>query len=174
MKPMPSLIIVIPFIVFSTLLFSCKNDELSRSEAEQLIRANALKTEVREFTIYTGNYSNGEQRVIQYAKKLESLGLAQCQWYGDAFKMAITEKGKQYVVSGKTVDFTYYPNCKVSDLEFGGITGISQQKGSNTALVEYTQSRNITPFGEVLNMRNGPFVSSITLTKYDDGWRINK
>ena len=161
----------------STFTYSCKSDELSRSEAERLLRIEAPKQETREFEIYRG-YSNGEGKVIRLCKRLKDLGLVNYEnrpYFIDAIdNMQLTEKGKQYVVNQRTHDSDLYANCKVSDLEFGGATGVSQQKGTNTALVKYTQVRKITPFGTALNLNDGPFEVSVTFTKFDDGWRINK
>ena len=164
---------IISFIGFiSSLFFSCSNN-LSRDVAEKLIKEKLQKIESRKLYIGPTETKNQTQYV-----NLENLGLITIKWwhYGggvsDIDNMELTEKGKQYI-AGKSDgrDFLF----KVSDLDFGEITGIVEQKESNTAKVNYTLIRkNITPFGTIFGLKEGAFNNSITFTKFDDGWRIDK
>ena len=171
--------------ILLTLIFSCNSDELSRGIAEKLIRSNFQKTEVQEFKIYKSGYEYGSLQVsgrggeVKLHERLHNLGMVKCTKRGGydipgIAKMEITAKGKQYVVNSRSDRYYSFATCKLSDVEFGEITGISQQKGSNTALVKYTQVRKVTPFGTAVNLNDGPFEISINFTKYDDGWRIDK
>ena len=160
-------------LIAISFLFGCGNNSLSRSEAESIIKKTYPKKETHEFYIYTGGYSNGESAVLELSKRLEKLGLVKLWWeqcLGPQLYTKLTEKGHQYVVG--TGNNTRISICKVSDLSFGAITGISQQKGSNEAFVNFTQIRKITPFGQAINLNDGPFNTNLTLIKFDDGWRI--
>lgn len=85
-----------------------------------------------------------------------------------AHRATLTEKGKKYITNNNKVILATY--------EFGEITGIVEEKESNTAEVNYTVKRtNITPFGQLaFNMNEETYNRTANFTKYDDGWRINQ
>jgi len=170
--------IILPFV------FGC-SDDLSRSEAENLIKSKFQNTETQQFEIYGNGYEYGSMsgQEKQLHRTLANLGIVDCiersgemaSFFPGIQSMKLTEKGKQYVAN-QTSDRYKHINltCKVSDLEFVGVDGISQQKGSNMATVKYSQTRRVTPWGTAINLKDGTFESSAIFTKYDDGWRIGQ
>lgn len=186
MKSTTILVTSILLTSISILTSSCKSDELSRDTAEKLIRSNFQKTEVREFKLYDGGYEYGSMQgrggEVKLHQMLANLGVIDlierhgemAEFFPGIQSMKLTAKGKQYVVSSRKDRYYTFAICKLADIEFGEITGISQQKGSNTALVKYTQVRKVTPFGTAVNLNDGPYELSVNFTKYDDGWRIDK
>lgn len=178
---------LILFVLIIPLLWGCSSDKLSRGKAEKLIRAiNKFPTdEIKEFqTAFPDHWGAGSleelqnQGLLTYTKYFAGLG-------GYWFDAELTEKGKKYAVSDKhglKNEFGLEDNynkaitVKIAKLDFGEITGIHENKESNTATVNYTVVRKeITPFGKIeYKLQEGSFNKTITFTKYDDGWRPNK
>lgn len=95
-------------------------------------------------------------------------------WDEVSFVFADTARKYQIGEGGWTLTF------KVSDMEFGNVTGIRVNEAAGTAEVEYTVNRvNWTPFG-IWFLENEPGRypmsenRSATLVKYDDGWRLRR
>ena len=78
-----------------------------------------------------------------------------------------TDMGKKYVANDNKVITAME--------EFGEVTGIIENKESNSSVVNFTIRRiNITPFGRIIfNLNQETLNKSENFTKYDDGWRIN-
>jgi hypothetical protein len=165
-------------------MYSCKSDELSRDTAEKLIKEkfHLPSDEITPFAISdqdgTAMFHEDEFKILESKGLLtyrKNVFFGLVSLYGK-----LTAKGKQYAVSGeyKGTNEHYnqgYINVKAATLTFGEITGILQNKESNTAKVDYTLLRkDVTPFGRIaFKLNEGTFNKSVTFTKYDDGWRIN-
>lgn len=164
-------------------IFSCSNDELSRSRAEKLIKEKfSLPSFETEYFVITDCSMLARSRYSSKLKILENEGVITSKYDGNVMSCAyayLTEKGKQYQVGDEVKhdirDNTYRIIVKVADVEFGEIKGIVERKQFNVAQVTYTLVRKkITPFGKIEFMLNeGTIEKSVTFTKYDDGWRIN-
>ncbi|MFA4852676.1 MAG: hypothetical protein WC599_09180 [Bacteroidales bacterium] len=168
MKTTKILVTSILVLFISIFIFSCNNGRLSRSTAEKLIKEKISKTEVKE--LYLGETQSSDQVYTN----LENMGLISIKRYylGGISGMELTETGKQYLIENKN---RYNKTFKISDLDFGEITGIVEQDGSNKAEVNYTLIRkNVTPFGKAFGLNEGAFNNSVIFIKYDDGWRIEE
>ena len=181
------------FLFISTVICSCTNKELTRSQAEQIIKEKfqyPLELPVQPFITtafvsmddqntdkisYFHDYFDKLQRegILTYTKEVDSSGSP----YFWVFTVTFTDKGKPFVVG--PVDLGYaghgnlYHNVKTGYLNFGEITGIVERKEFNIAEVNYTDTTDFTPFGKFLGVQQS-FSHTVTFTKYDDGWRINK
>lgn len=165
-------------LLCSVFLNSCSN-ELSRGKAKDLIVEKYKLPEdiVQTFYIVDGTLAKRFDYSMYEALKNEGLldfsyDRGSATIYGQ-----LTEKGKQYAVSGVfNTDNMYIQgvNVKVAKLSFGEITGIVERKEFNIAEVSYTLVRsNITPFGRIaFGYNESPISKTVTFTKYDDGWRI--
>jgi hypothetical protein len=118
---------------------------------------------------------------------LENLGLVTVAFDGDTSRLALTEKGRKYVVSeaerypvtiGNMRSVDLRVGVLATTLEFGAITGITQDDGATSATVEYTILSKPTPFGEHPVPSYNPRCTiethseAASFTKYDDGWRL--
>ena len=190
MKATKNLATSIPLLLISIFIFSCESGELSRGTAEKLIREKFRFPIDEIFDLTIEDWSTSAQLTAQDLKILEKEGLVTYKYddrlFGGGTFGNLTEKGKQFARSGKYNKGSIYPtkeiDVKVAELDFGSITGIAQQKGSNIAKVEYTLIRkNLTPFGKVFvqdhrytELKEQAINKSVAFTKYDDGGRINE
>jgi len=157
------------FIILIASLFSSCSSNLTRNNAEAMIREkfHLPGTETRNLNLgFEAQYYS-----IDY-DKLENEGLLVLtkMMGGNIDHSTLTEKAKEYAVGNVQ---NSQVQIKVAVLEFGEITGIVEQKGSNIAEVKYNLVRkNITPFGQAFKLNEGTISKEIIFTKYDDGWRI--
>lgn len=176
-------IFILVFLSFA--LFSCGNDDLSRSEAKaQILNGYSFpKVETKSLTVLdkTVGMQNTLNRMHKYQQKgLLTYYVSQRKRTSGFGKVSLgdsrgaiaelTDKGRKYVVSEKKGDYllSYYI-VKVSELNFGEITGIKMYKEFNIAEVNYTLKREITPFG---NGMSNTIEKMAKFAKYDDGWRM--
>lgn len=168
------------------LFWGCGSDKLSRGKAEKLIRAfNKFPSdEIKEFqTDFPDHWGAGpleelqKQGLLTYTNYFAGLG-------GYWFDAELTQEGKKFAVSdehglkdefGLVDNYNKAVTVKIAKLDFGEITGIHENKESNTATVNYTVVRkDITPFGKIgFKLQEGVFNKTSTFTKYDDGWRLS-
>lgn len=167
---------IINRLIISIFLFvtvGCSSN-LSRSEAEEIILKENNYPVQRTHKLLVAN-----QYDLETYHKLQEKGMLVYATYGSymnrSVKVEFTEKGKQYVLSEPYIDITARVVDVVVGVEsFEEITGI-QQVNETSAIAEYTVSfKDITPFGEVLDMKPETFTMKATFNKYDDGWRIEK
>lgn len=169
---------VIILIICSSCLISC-NQNLSREKAKNLIvEKYKLPKDVIE-TFYVIDGTLGKRFSYDEYEALQKEGLLNFTYErgSSTFYSELTEKGKQYAVSGVfDTDNMYIKgvNVKVASLDFGEITGIVERKEYNMAEVSFTLvPSNVTPFGSIAFQYNGSAISqTATFIKYDDGWRI--
>lgn len=182
-------LILLSFIFIST--FACKNDELSRSNAAQLIKEKFQYPKELPFQICTTRvsvsldpkYAPNIENLHSYFDRLQGEGLLTYTSENDnsgfmVFTASFTDKAKPFVVGetkGKYMGIgNKIFNVKVGNLNFGEITGIVERKEFNIAEVDYTESIELTPFGKVLGVGGQSLNRRTTFTKFDDGWRISK
>lgn len=155
---------------------------LTREKAKQIIVKfyNLPGFDTRRFIIEDRSFTSNS--TIPGFEKLRDEGLLTFNvdpngWSGGVFGQ-LTEKGKQFYVKDENDGDNTIKNIfvKVSILDFGEVTGIREFKEYNTAQVEFTlKVKDITPFGRIIyNMTESTENRSVTLIKYDDGWRIKK
>lgn len=75
----------------------------------------------------------------------------------------LTTKASPYVSNGM---------LKVATLDFGEVTGIVNAPERNTAQVDFTVRRTVTPLGPAFGLSDEAMTRSAVFTKYDDGWRL--
>jgi hypothetical protein len=151
--------------------------KLTRTEAEKIIKGkfNLPGNEVKDLNL---GYEN-EGFTMQSYDKLANEGLIRCNHYLLVIESSeLTDEGKKYAIGSTKHDNMNgndFIQVKFADLDFGQITGIVEQDVLNAAEVKYTLVRkNITPFGRAFDINEGSIDKSITFTRYDDGWKINK
>jgi hypothetical protein len=118
-------------------------------------------------------------------KALQSLGLLTVAFDGDTTRLSLTAKGQQYAVgapygwmgeSGGRTSRVLTVDVVATTVEFGTITGITEDEGSKSARVEFTVIRKPTPFVIYSDFGSSwapaTIPRTVTFTKYDDGWRI--
>ena len=179
MKTKFKIISIITFL-FTLLLFGCSNN-LNRKMAEEILRKEFSFPDVviKPFCVYDATLSNS--LTLEDYKKLEKEGVITYSICGSGLNRGycatLTEEGKRnfWPRENNSGDmFTTYINVLVAFTDFGEITGIVENKENNLAAVNYTiKYKDITPFGRILfNIKEGDIPKSVTLRKYDDGWRI--
>jgi hypothetical protein len=183
-------------MLFSSML-GCRNDsELTRSRAEEIIKAQAKYPNdilgvclIRARQLSAPQYATYMTRARDLLERLQAQGVITytskpaTDPSGDVvvFAGTITDKGKPLVL-GLAPNQNGDPNninsefltVKTAYREFGEITGIVEHKESSTADVQYTESVAPTPFGVALAVSTEPLAYTATFTKFDDGWRLTR
>lgn len=171
---------------------SCSN-ELSRSKAKDILISELgyPQNEPKRMIIKDGSVSKyftiktwekykeaGLLTHGDYGSPQSSKGFSKVTLGGDSygFKAELTSEGKKYYIDSDSGDgVTQYVNIKLADLEFVEITGIQSKPEGNHAFVEYTIKRtNITPFGQLEDLKEETIKKSANFEKFDDGWRLRK
>lgn len=163
----------------ASILSSC-SESLTREQAEKLIREKYQFPHDEIIYMYVRDATSSMGLTIGQYKKLQNEGLltySECgSGSGRGICATLTEKGKPYATSEPyRTDNQYIKqiNVKGAKLDFGQITGILEQKESNTAEVQFQMIREANPFGITLRrMSSGTVNKTATFKKYDDGWRI--
>lgn len=197
LKLMAKRVIFLIFLGMSIFgMLGCSNNsELTRSNAEQIIKAQIkypkdvlgvcpIKRRAGadpQYAAYVTSYrALFEQFQAQGVITYTAGSVIERGTYSIDFTGTLTDKGKPFVVglapnedndSGNIV--SKFLAVKTAQLEFGEITGIVEHKESSTADVQYTEKVTLTPFGVALAVATGPLARTATFTKYDDGWRLN-
>ena len=191
---------IIAFIPFLILISSCSGQALSRTKAKEVI----LKFKNMPFnvtqsvhtTYLVSNKGHGmhvcmlpdavdflpaKGLLTDFANK-GLVTLTDRSTHDDCdieYKdVSFTDLGKKYVVGQNQDKNAYF--IKLCQMDFGEITDIVMIPNYNAAQVEYTfKSANVTPFGETYRAIDINYVpptvkKTITLVKYDDGWRVKQ
>lgn len=166
------------FVSIILLLFSCKENNLTREEAaKQIITITNLPQQVtatldNSESLYRDLVQNGlvhEEKPIQnenYNNSGGGLFIPQVSAV-IGYEHGLTADGNKYKVGEQD----YYPVVKLGDLVFDEITGIADIM-ENIKEVEYNlKYTNITPFGDIM-LKTSKVAKTVTFRKYDDGWRI--
>ena len=172
-------IFFIPFTIVFLLFFCSCNHNLSRDEAEKIIKAQYPVKQNSEFKLTTAD--EGNIWAVSSYQTLEKAGLVTLvKWQEQNFmgythvRSIPTAEGRKYLQD--TVNSN--SGCVLSIQEFVEITGISQEQ-PNKALVKYTSQYFPTPLAHILIIGSPPpaagtvYENTVTLTKFDDGWRID-
>jgi len=183
-------VVIISISCLLSLVGCSANSDLSRSMAEDMILSNSEYP--REITKnIMVEYSTGASSlpIETYANELKRLGLANAEINKkkDSFagllthtniKVTLTDKGKEYVRGKKESGWLHVLSYLGS---FGEVTGIIfTNEGKTSAVVEYTESYEPTPFATVDIPYRGSHKELQTVNKkayfqmYDDGWRVVK
>jgi len=155
----------------SIFMYSCKSDELTRSEAENLIKLkySLPKDETKEFnfrenagkTVYYDFFDDKHDHYELNTVKpvngafamLENEGLIKINKvkestaggpYKDPYGRYILYRDLHYydaIFTDKAKPYCIGSTVKVATIEFGGITGIIERKELNIAEVDYTEIR---------------------------------
>jgi hypothetical protein len=182
-------------------LFGCGSRHLDRDQAKQMILERMKSSPAITAEVCTGKQSSvtlrGDSALV---KALVNKGMMSYNYLGEeiwniyrvqVYDIELTAEGLKYKV-GKTGNPSSYADgpynsqvachyMRMADLVFVAITGIRESQGGESAQVDFTwKYANITPFGEV-----GPLLypnrdystdkvhqGSVTVTKFDDGWRL--
>ncbi len=176
-------------LVFAT---SCSN-ELSRYNAKDLLirELGYPQNESKRIIIKDGSVSKyftikmwskykeaGLLTYGDYGSPQSSSGFSKVTLGGDSygFIAELTTEGKKYYLGNEYRSGpTDYIDVKLANLEFVEITGIKSYPENNSAFVKYTIKRtNITPFGELQDLKEETIQKTANFEKYDDGWRLRK
>lgn len=105
-------------------------------------------------------------------------------------QIELTPEGRQYLVDSKAFRDPYtgetimYNRMRMAEEQIVSITGLLTSPAGDSAQVEFTwKYANLTPFGEVASMLytvsgrldynpDKVLNGTVTLKKYDDGWRL--
>lgn len=176
--------------IAAVLLAGCGN-HLDRGEAAKLLKQRSefpiketQKILLNQHIDYIRSFGKppGPNDVAAAFEAFRDEGLVTIVFDGGFIRISLTDKGRQYVVGSPVTEANgdeEYITVVASTLEFGEITGIVEDKASAEATVEYTLSRNPTPFGRVAppgSFSHSPAAatfpaSPVKFKKYDDGWR---
>src|SRR5258708_981319 len=147
---------------------SACSGNLTRAKAESLIRSN-LQSQLAEYQQAAFPYNERELNLVLSSdgwcdqhqpghpcgpddmnpriKELQRLGLVTLAFDGNTSRIALTEAGQKYAVKAPYVQQEYGGGNRVtqrvlaSTLDFGAITGVTEDKESKRATVEYTLTR---------------------------------
>lgn len=174
-------------------LFGCTQTKLTRDKAKSQIIKKLNYPKDEKYSLAVEDKTMYQTMTISKWDKFKKLGLLTYEEFGknpdrgtgwipkvtiggSGIRANLTKKGKKYVLSDIKVDgFEKKVDVKIAELKFVEITGIKIYKEFNSAEVEYKIKRkNITPFGKALNINESKIEKSISFTKYDDGWRIDR
>jgi hypothetical protein len=187
-------------IIMSCISFTSCSDNLTREKAEKLILTKYnLPKQVTEELGY-GNLNYSAYPNLSLEDYLVKHNLITFEFIGNSrdmffeyrqYKLELTAEGKKYLLSttsNRAGEPIYL--VKVTEKVFGEITGIREIENQKIAEVDFTlKYENTTPFGEAYSLKaealersrtaylpyykNGEvFKETITMVKYDDGWRI--
>jgi len=181
---------LILFCSISILFFSC-TDNLTRDKAKEII----IKDYQRK---YEGTAVDGCMKELIQIKKSYTMPLTDevkkmldcltsegmitiseeyhnqswtCPYSWTEAKVNLTEKTKVYRYIREN-EYNY--DFEICELIFGKITGIKIQEQSKTAEVNYTLKRGLCNSCYYEKSLSKTIAKSVTMSLYDDGWRINK
>jgi hypothetical protein len=171
------------------LLTGCGAGRLDRGKAAALIAAKIKSPEALGFPIGIQYNPWPLEALLQKGLITYTPAGQERQGYTDypLHDIELTPEGRKYKVGESFHDGRQYCLMKVADQVFGEITGIRESPGGDSAEVEFTWKYiNVTPFGGAAPLVFHPrgntsireysegeiFTQTVTLKKYDDGWRI--
>jgi hypothetical protein len=164
-------------VVLITLMMTSCDNNLSRSNAEKIIKASGEFPTEESYDIWGYPFQYGKGDFRKEYDVLAKKGLLKIT-PKDYYTISLTESGKKHALT----EANYLSVVKIGQREFGEITGIKMDEKTMTAIVEYRLKRiNLTPFGEcaeaepkIFEKHCQPLDRQIQMTYFDDGWRIDK
>lgn len=168
------------FVALPAIILSSCSNKLDRDTAAKLIKEQYQYPNVETAEINLEEFGRRDESILQDAVKKGYLrfsknGYAAYGMMGSGNVYSITKKASPFFLNKEMGFFglskiTVVTNCR----EFYEITGIKENDSEKTALVEFSCKRKgVTPLGEAIGYKEGDIVNyKVSLTLYDDGWRI--
>lgn len=184
-------------IVCGACLFlgACQSNQMTRTKAHDLLTA-ALKTASPATNeIETGYRWDNTPGPDELHRELVNKGLIEYEELGASerlvnhYRVTLTPLGAQFKVAERPfADYLTrraFQSCsmRMADRIIVEVTGLRLNPSGDSAEVEFTwKYTDVTPFGELAHLLSDElnysadrvFPASVTLSKYDDGWRLPK
>jgi hypothetical protein len=156
-------------------MVGCGPKELSKADAERIIRKELQFPRVKEFSIFRTEL---DQARIVLNSNLDEEGLLTVSQDISNPMIEFTEKAKPYLLPTSEADEAMQvQKVKLADEDLVEVTGIKTSEDGKTAVVEFTTAlTNLTPFADLLphKVKESTNAHEAYFTLYDDGWRLEK
>ena len=184
--------ISILLISFCTIITACSSDELTKDQAETIIKeCQTEESAVKTKTFYYGIVEIDDLLKAKFPDKmkpyerLEDLGILNIGplervdgiiGKKDRYEVTLTEKGKEFLVkSEENSRGKITGKFKICEYKFDSVSEIQEIPEHNEANVKVTLTRfNETPFFEDAHEKRNPkeVIKTVTFRKTDSGWKF--
>lgn len=154
-------------------MVSCGPKELSRADAERIIRKELQFPRVVDYSVFCTEL---DQARIAFNSTLDEDGLLTVSQDIRNPMIVFTEKAKPYLLPTPEADQAMHiQKVKLADEDLVEVTGIQTRSDGKTAVVEFTTTlTNFTPLNALLSrkLKETNAINKVSFALYDDGWRI--
>lgn len=167
--------IVLVAICLQIVMAGCGPKELSRADAERIIRKELQFPRVKDYSVFRTELA---QARTAFNSNLDEEGLLTVNQDVSNPMIEFTEKARPYLLPTSEEDQAMkVQKVKLADEDLLEVTGIKTSEDGKTAVVEFTTAlTNLTPFANLLQgkVKESTANNEAYFTLYDDGWRMEK
>ncbi len=162
-------------IFLQMVMVGCGPKELSRADAERIIRKELKFPRIMDHSIFR---AESEQVRIASNSNLDEEGLLTVSQDVSNPVIEFTEKAEAYLLPTSEEDKAMrIQKVKLADEDLVEVTGIQTSSDGKRAVVEFTTTlKNLTPLNALLTrkLKETDAVNKVSFILYDDGWRLER
>lgn len=167
--------IVLAAMSLATIMDGCGQKELSRADAERIIREELKFPRAMDRSIFC---AEPEQARIAVNSNLDEEGLLTISQDLNKPMIEFTEKASPYLLPTSEEDKAMHiQKIKLADEDLVEVTGIQTSTDGKSAVVEFTTTlKNFTPLNALVTrkLKENEAINKVSFVLYDDGWRMEK